>query len=254
MSVTPVRRIDLNADLGEGVGDDAAMLRLVSSASIACGAHAGGPDEMFAALRGARAQGVVAGAHPGYPDRAGFGRRAMDLSEDAVERRLAYQIGAACGMAALAGHRIAYVKTHGALYNRAASEAGLSRAICRALRAVDPALVLLCLSGSVTERVGRDAGLAVAAEIFADRAYRPDGTLLPRDQLGAVIHDDGAVVARVLAMLRTGRVAAADGTELPLAMDSLCLHGDTPGAVALAQALRAAIEGAGWRIAAFAAP
>jgi UPF0271 protein len=249
--VRDVRSIDLNADLGEGAGDDAAMLALVSSASIACGGHAGNPESMFAALVAARARGVVAGAHPGYPDRAGFGRVVVPMPPDAISRLVAAQVGALCGVAALAGARVAYVKPHGALYNLAASDVAVSGAICDAVRAVDGSLALLCLSGSVTERVARDRGMRVAAEIFADRAYRADGTLLPRGEPGAVIDHPEAVVARVLAMLGSGAVTAACGTRLPLAMDSLCLHGDTPGAVALARALRRAIEAAGWRIAPF---
>jgi UPF0271 protein len=245
------RNIDLNADLAEDVGDDAAMMALVSSASIACGAHAGGPEAMFAALLAARRHGVVAGAHPGYADRANFGRVEVAMTLEAISRMVAYQVGAACGVAALAVCRIAYVKPHGALYNLAASDAEVARAVCRAVRAVDPRLALLCLSGSVCEKVARDMGLPVASEIFADRAYGPDGTLVPRSQPGAVIHDPGAVVSRVCDMLRRGCVTAIDGTELPLAMDSLCLHGDTPGAVALARSLRAAIEAEGWRIAPF---
>lgn len=246
-------RIDLNADLAEGVGDDAAMLALVSSANIACGAHAGGPDEMHAALTTARRLGVAAGAHPGYPDRANFGRVAMPMTPDQVARMVAWQVGAACGAAALAGHRITYVKAHGALYNLAAIDADVARAIAVAVRSVDPGLALLVLSGSVAERVARDMGLTVAAEVFADRAVQPDGTLVPRGAPGAVIHDPQEVIARAAAMLRDGAVTAVDGTRLPLAMDSICLHGDTPGAVAIARALRAGLEGAGWRIAAFAA-
>lgn len=246
------RSIDLNADLGEETGDDAAMLALVSSANIACGGHAGGPEAMFAAFSTARARGVVTGAHPGFADRANFGRLAVPMSAGEIERMVAAQAGAACGVAALAGHRVAYVKPHGALYNLAAGNREVSRAICRATRAVDPALALLGLSGSVTEQVAREAGLPFAAEIFADRAYLADGTLMPRGRPGAVISDPAAVVARVRLMLAEGRVTAACGTSLPLAMDSLCLHGDTPGAVALARALRRAIEEAGWRIAPFA--
>jgi UPF0271 protein len=248
----PLRSIDLNADLAEGVGEDVAMMALVSSANIACGAHAGGPDEMFAALAAARAAGVVAGAHPGYADRANFGRIVVPMSEDAIARMVSYQIGAACAIAALAGHRIAYVKLHGALYNLAAGDAGVAQAVCRAVRAVDPGLAMLCLSGSVCERLARDMGLPVAAEIFADRAYRSDGTLVPRGAPGAVIHAPEAVVARVCDMLDRGSVTAEDGSDVPLAMDSLCLHGDTPGAVALARALRSAIEARGWCIAPFA--
>lgn len=245
-------RIDLNADLGEGVGDDAAMMGIVSSASIACGGHAGGPEEMHAALATARARGVAAGAHPGYADRANFGRIVVPMTAEGVTRMVAHQVGAACGMAALAGHRITYVKAHGALYNLSATDADVARAIARAVRAVDAGLWLLCLSGSVAERASRDMGLSVAAEVFADRAVQPDGTLVPRGQPGAVIHDAQAVVDRALAMLRDGAVTAVDGSRLPMAMDSICLHGDTPGAVAIARALRAGLEGAGCRIAAFA--
>ena len=246
------RRIDLNADLGEGMGDDAAMLALVSSANIACGGHAGGRDTMLAALTTARARGVVAGAHPGYADRANFGRVVVPMSAEEIARMVAEQIATLCEVAALAGHRVAYVKPHGALYNLAATDAEVSRAICRAVRAVDQEMALLCLSGSVTERVAREMGLPVGAEIFADRAYLADGTLMPRGQPGAVIDDPAAVVARVRRMLGDGCVTAACGTVLPLAMDSLCLHGDTPGAVVLARTLRAAIEAEGWRIAPFA--
>jgi 5-oxoprolinase (ATP-hydrolysing) subunit A len=245
-------RIDLNADLGEGVGDDAAMMGIVSSANIACGGHAGGPEEMHAALTTARAKGVAAGAHPGYPDRANFGRMVLPMTADAVTRMVAHQVGAACGMAALAGHRVTYVKAHGALYNLAATDADVAAAIARAVRAVNGGLAILCLSGSVAERVSRDMGLTVAAEVFADRAVQPDGTLVPRGVAGAVIHDPQVVVDRAIAMLRDGVVTATDGTRLPMAMDSICLHGDTPGAVSIARALRAGLTAAGWRIAAFA--
>ncbi len=248
---TTRRRIDLNADLGEEVGDDAAMLALVSSANIACGGHAGGPEAMFAAMVEARRQGVALGAHPGYADRANFGRLVVPMTAGEVERMVAAQVGAAMGAAALAGGRIAYVKAHGALYNLAAVEPEVARAIARAVRAVDPGLVLLGLSGSAGAAAAGEI-LPVAAEVFADRAYAPDGTLVPRGQTGAVIHDPEAVVARVLAMLAEGAVTAADGTKLPLAMDSICLHGDTPGAVALARALRAALTADGWAIAPFA--
>ena len=244
------RSIDLNADLGEGVGDDAALMTLVTSASIACGGHAGGGQVMRRALVQARDCGVVAGAHPGYADRANFGRVVVPMTAGAITAMVAGQVAAACEMAAEVGHRIGYVKPHGALYNLAATDAVVSAAICDAIRPTG--LVLLCLSGSVTERVARAAGIPVAAEIFADRAYRPDGTLVPRGTPGAVIHDAQAVVARVLDMLRTGTVTAIDGTALPLAMDSLCLHGDTPGAVTLARLLRAAIIATGVRIAPFA--
>jgi 5-oxoprolinase (ATP-hydrolysing) subunit A len=246
------RHIDLNADLGEGVGDDMAMLSIVSSANIACGLHAGGPDEMGAAFVAARAQGVAIGAHPAYADRANFGRIVVPHTLAEVERLVAWQIGAACGLAALCGHQITYVKAHGALYNLAATDAGVARAIARAIRAVDPGLVSLSLAGSVGAEATVATGLRVAAEVFADRAYRPDGTLLPRTEPGAVIHDPQVVTARTLRMLTEGAIAATDGSKLPAQMDSICLHGDTPGAVALARVLKAELIGAGWRIAPFA--
>lgn len=250
--MTSARRIDLNADLGEEVGDDAAMLALVSSANIACGGHAGGPEAMFAAMAEAKRLGVTVGAHPGYADRANFGRVVVPMSAGEIERLVAAQVGSALGVAALAGLRLGYVKPHGALYNLAAVQPDVAVAVARAVRAVDPGLRLLCLSGSAGERVSRDL-LTVAAEVFGDRGYAADGTLLPRGQPGAVIHDPVAVVARVRAMLAEGAVTAADGTRLRLAMDSICLHGDTPGAVELARALRATLESDGWTIAPFSA-
>lgn len=247
-----VRSVDLNADLGEGVGDDAAMLGLVSSANVSCGCHAGDADTMAAAFTTAKAQGVSAGAHPGYADRTNFGRVVVPMDGAALERMVAWQVGAAMGVAALAGTRVRYVKAHGALYNLAAVDAGAARAVARAVRAVDGGLMLLCPAASVAETEAQAAGLGTAAEVFADRAYRADGTLVPRTEPGAVIHDATDVCARVLAMLESGAIRAVDGTSVPLRMDSICLHGDTPGAVALARSLRAALEGAGWRIAPFA--
>ncbi|PZQ96995.1 MAG: LamB/YcsF family protein [Cereibacter sphaeroides] len=245
-------RIDLNADLGEGIGDDAAMLTIVSSANIACGAHAGGPDLLLATLTTAKANGVAAGAHPGYADRANFGRNVVPMSAAELEYLVAWQIGAALGVAALAGHRIAYVKIHGALYNLAAVDADVATAIARGVTGVDPNLTLLCPALSQAERAGEAAGLRTAAEVFADRAYRPDGTLMPRSEPGAVIHDPDQVVARTLDMLDSGRIRTSDNGLLPLRMDSICLHGDTSGAVQIARRLRSALEGAGWRIAPFA--
>jgi UPF0271 protein len=250
MTHATAHSIDLNADLGEGMGDDAAVMALVSSANIACGGHAGDAVSMRAALRAARDAGIAAGAHPGYEDRADFGRVVVPMDPGAIAAMVARQVGALADIAAGLGLRLAHVKAHGALYNLAAVDAGVARAVCDGIRAVDPGLACLCLSGSLAERVARDAGLRVVAEVFADRAVRPDGTLVPRGTPGAVIHDPAAVVARVRAMLADGAVTAVDGSRLPLAMDSICLHGDTPGAVALARALRAAILDAGWCIAA----
>ncbi len=244
--------IDLNADLGEDRGDDLAMLGLVSSANVACGFHAGGPDQMSAAFAAARSAGVAIGAHPGYADRVNFGRVVVPMSEAAIERMVAYQIGAACGLAALAGHRISHVKAHGALYNLAATDTGVARAIARGIAGVDPGLVSLCLAGSEGARVMAEAGLRVASEVFADRAYRPDGTLVPRDQPGAVLHHPQDVIDRTLLMLSERALLAQDGSRRPTQMDSICLHGDTPGAVDLARRLRAGLQDAGWRIAPFA--
>jgi 5-oxoprolinase (ATP-hydrolysing) subunit A len=246
------RSIDLNADLGEGVGDDLAMLGLVSSANIACGFHAGGPDAMAAAFTAARAAGAAIGAHPGYADRTNFGRIDLPLTLAQIERLVAYQTGAACSLAALAGHRITYVKAHGALYNLAAINADVARAIARGIKAADPSLTCLCLAGSTGAEATAAEGLRVAAEVFADRAYRPDGTLLPRGQPGAVIHDAQLITTRALQMLQDRAITAVDGTIRPTQIDSICLHGDTPGAVGLARALRSGLIAAGWQIAPFA--
>lgn len=248
MSAPRPLSVDLNADLGEGVGDDAAMMAVVSSANVACGGHAGNAATMQAALEAARDHGVSVGAHPGYEDRANFGRVVVPMGADAITGMVTRQTSALADMAAALGMRLSYVKAHGALYNLAAVDREVSQAVCDGIRAVDPGLACLCLSGSVTERVAQDAGLRVMAEVFADRAYRPDGTLVPRGEAGAVIHDPQAVVGRVLDMLEQGAITAVDGSRLPLAMDSICVHGDTPGAVALARALRQAIAAAGWAV------
>ena len=244
--------IDLNADLGEGIGDDAALLGFVSSANIACGFHAGGPDAMSTAFADARAKGVAVGAHPGYADRANFGRIAVPMTASGVERLVAYQTGAACSLAVLAGHRITYVKAHGALYNLAATDTDVARAIARGIRAADPGLVSLCLAGSAGAGAMADEGLRVAAEVFADRAYLPDGRLVPRHMPDAMIYDAQTITTRALQMLQDRAITTVDGTRRPVQIDSICLHGDTPGAVALAGALRTGLIAAGWQIAAFA--
>jgi UPF0271 protein len=249
--------IDLNADLGEGfgpyrIGDDAAMLGIVTSANIACGFHAGDPEVLFATLTAARAAGVTPGAHPGFADRAHFGRRLLPTTEAEVERMVAYQVGAAAGVAALAGHPLAYVKAHGALYNLAAVDDGVARAIARAVRAVDPGLWCLVLAGSRAAGLAEALGLSVAHEVFADRAYLPDGTLVPRDRPGSVLHDAGAIAARIGAFLRDGAMTAIDSSRIAMPVHSICVHGDTPGAVAIAQAVRAAVLAGGAVLAPFA--
>ncbi len=250
--------IDLNADLGEGfgqwrMGDDEAMLGIVTSANVACGFHAGDPDIMATTFALAKEKGVAVGAHVAFPDLAGFGRRAMALTPTEIENLVAYQLGAAQGAAALVGHRIAHVKAHGALANIAERDADVAGAIVRAVRAVDPALVLLAIALSEQTRAANRAGLAVAHEIFADRAYAEDGRLLSRAQKGAVIEDVEEAIARVTAMLAEGALVTASGKRLPTRIDSICVHGDTPHAVTMAQRLRATLEAAGWTIRAFAA-
>ena len=248
-------RIDLNADLGEGfgawtMGDDAAMLGVVTSASVACGGHAGDPDTMVRTLTLARDRGVTVGAHPGFADPAGFGRRVIPMTPDAIGRLVAVQTGALLGAAALAGVRIAYVKPHGALANLAAADPAVAQAIAQAVRAVSPDLGLLCLSGTALARAGEAAGLRVVQELYADRAYLPDGQLVPRDRPGAVLHDTEAIADRMLRWVDTGRMPLPEGGDVALHGQSICVHGDTPGAVAIARHLRAALEAAGVTVAA----
>ena len=251
--------IDLNADLGESFGrwtipgeDD--MLALVSSASIACGAHAGDPSVMRATVRAARARGVVVGAHPGYPDLQGFGRRDLALAADEIAAQVAAQTGALLGIARLEGTTVRYVKPHGALYNRAARDADAARAIVAGARSVVPDLVLLALAGSAMVSAAEEAAMRVAREAFVDRAYRGDGTLLPRGEPGAVLDDPALVAERALRLVEDGRVEAADGTMLTLRADSLCVHGDSPRATRLVAAVRERLERAGVVIAPFVAP
>lgn len=252
-----MREIDLNADLGEGfgpwaMGDDAAMLDIVSSANLACGGHAGDAEVMFASLREAAARGVVVGAHPGYADREGFGRRVIPMPPDAIARMVAAQVGTLQGVAALAGGEVRYVKAHGALANLAADRAEVAAAIAVAVRAMPGKLALLAISGTELEVQGRKAGLSVVAEVFADRAYRADGRLVPRDVPGAVLHDPEEVAARMLRFAETGRMPVLGGGEVALAARSVCVHGDSPGAVAMARALRRRLEGAGVAVRPFA--
>ncbi|WP_235932981.1 LamB/YcsF family protein [Paragemmobacter ruber] len=252
-----MREIDLNADLGEGfgpwtMGDDAAMLDIVSSANLACGGHAGDAEVMFASLRQAAARGVVVGAHPGYADREGFGRRVIPMPPDAIARMVAAQVGALQGVAALAGVEVRYVKAHGALANLAADRAEVAAAIAVAVRDLPGRLALLAISGTELEVQGRKAGLPVVAEVFADRAYRADGRLVPREVPGAVLHDPEEVAARMLRFAETGRMPVLGGGEVALAARSVCVHGDSPGAVAMARALRKRLEGAGVAIRPFA--
>ncbi len=252
-------RIDLNSDLGESfgpwrMGDDAAILGVVTSANIACGGHAGDPATMVETLTLARERGVVAGAHPGFADREGFGRRLIPLSVREVEQLVATQIGALMGAAALAGASVRYVKPHGALGNWAADDRAVADAIARATRAVSPDLAILAISGTELELAAREAGLAVFSEIFADRGYLANGRLVPRSREGAMIHDPAAAAARLVDFLSTGRMPTIEGVAIPLDAHSICVHGDSAGALAMARNVRAELEAAGVTVAPFLQP
>ena len=246
-------RIDLNGDVGEGMGHDPELIPLLTSAYVACGGHTGHEATMRATVVLARAHGVAVGAHPSFPDREGFGRRAMPMASDQARQSVTDQIRALAGIAAGEGVVLRHVKPHGALYNLAAQDAQLADAIARAVGAVDQELVLVGLAGSELIAAGRRAGLRTANEVFADRAYAADGSLVPRDRPGAVIHDTFAVVERALAMVRDRRVASIDGQTITLEVDTICLHGDTPSAPILARAVRDALTRAGIALAALAA-
>lgn len=246
-------RINLNADLGEGygpwkMGDDAAMLDIVASANIACGGHAGDADTMRRTLRLARERGVSVGAHPSYPDLQGFGRRAMALSPAELESQVAGQVGALAGIAALENIRLTHVKPHGALNNLACVERSVADTICRAVAAIDRTLILLAPAASELVVASRAAGLPVVEEIFADRAYLPDGQLVPRSRPDAMIHGAEACLAHVLAMLDAGALIAVDGTRIATPIGSICVHGDNPGAVAVARHLREQLAARGHQL------
>jgi 5-oxoprolinase (ATP-hydrolysing) subunit A len=249
--------IDLNADLGESfgawrLGDDEALLGIVTSANIACGFHAGDPLTIRRACAGAVANGVSIGAQVSYRDLAGFGRREMIVPPDELTAEVLYQIAALDGIARTEGGKVRYVKPHGALYNRCVRDPVQAAAIAAAVSAYDPGLPLLTLPGGEAARVAADAGLTVVAEAFADRSYRADGTLVPRGQPGAVITDPAMVAARAASMATSHTVQSVDGREVPAPFRSVCVHGDTPGAVTLARAVREALERAGVHVAPFA--
>ena len=252
-------RIDLNADLGEGfgiyaLGDDPALLQSVTSASIACGFHAGDPTTMARAVESCLARGVALGAHPGLPDLVGFGRRAMAVTPAEASDLVTYQVGALAAFAARQGQRLQHVKPHGALYAMAERDPTIAQSIAQAVRGVDGGLILMGLSGGGLVAAGRAVGLRVAEEVFADRSYAPDGTLTPRGQPGAVLHDPAQVAARIVRLAREGRVAATDGSDLTLAADTICLHGDSPGAAGLAREVRRVLEAGGVAVRPLGAP
>jgi UPF0271 protein len=237
-----VATIDLNCDMGEGAGEDEALMPLVSSANVACGGHAGDEPTMRATVRLARRHGVAVGAHPSYPDRAGFGRERMARTPEQVRADVAAQVRVLLAVCREEGVPLVHVKPHGALYNAAAGDPALAQAVAEAVREIDPGLVVVCLAGSPMAGVVRGLGLACAEEAFADRGYTARGTLLPRGQPGALVEDPEAVAERASRMARERVVVAADGTPVTVHADTLCLHGDTPGAVALAQAVRARLR------------
>lgn len=248
-----VQRIDLNVDVGESFGPytfghDEAVLRHVSSANVACGVHGGDPSVMRRTVRLAVESGVAIGAHPGFADRVGFGRREIRMQEQEVEDLVAYQIGALAGVAATEQARLHHVKPHGALYNMVARDRALANAVARAVAGVDDTLILFGLSGACLIEAGEAVGLRTAAEVFADRAYQADGSLVPRDQPGAVITDPTEVAERGLRLAQEGSVTVRSGEVIELRHDTICLHGDTPGAGALAARLRSSLEGAGVRV------
>jgi 5-oxoprolinase (ATP-hydrolysing) subunit A len=249
-------RIDLNADLGESfgtwvLGDDEAMLDVVTSANVACGFHAGDATTIRRTVAAAVERGVVVGAQVGYRDLAGFGRRRIDMDPADLTADVLYQLGALEAMCRVAGTRVAYVKPHGALYNTAAVDEVQARAVVDAVTAYDAALPLLAQPGSVLLRVAQSAGLPVVGEAFADRGYSADGRLVPRSHPGAVLTDPGEVAERVLRIVTEGTVLAVDGSLVAVPARSVCTHGDTPGAVGLARAVRTRLEAAGVTLAPF---
>ena len=251
-----MQTVDLNADLGEGfgiweLGDDDAMLEIVTSANVACGFHAGDPVRLASTCQSAAACGVRVGAQVGYHDLAGFGRRYIDVEAAELTADVIYQIGALQALARTAGTTVGYVKPHGALYNTIVKDREQARAVAEAVHAVDPALPVLGLSGSVFFDEARRLGLRTVAEAFADRAYRPDGQLVSRREKGAVLHDPNQIAERVATMVACGRVTAADGSTIDVEVESVCVHGDSPGAVEIATAVRKRLLADGVELAAF---
>jgi len=243
--------VDLNSDMGEGfgpwkMGDDEAMLSIVSSANVACGWHAGDPIIMHRTAEIAKAKGVSIGAHPGFGDLWGFGRRVIrgDSMSD-LEKQIAYQVGAMQALATMAGHKVTHVKTHGALGNMTNDDDDMAMAVGRAIKAVDPALVYVVMPGLSTERAADRLGLPMAREVFADRTYDDSGNLTSRKTPGAVIHDAGMAAQRVLRMIEEQEIVTVTGKRLKVAIDTICVHGDNPAAVAMAKTVRETLEAAG---------
>lgn len=249
--------MDLNSDLGESfgawpMGDDTAMLDIVTSANVACGFHAGDPAGILDTLRRAAANGVSIGAHVAYPDLAGFGRRNMDVASRELRADIIYQIGALQALAKVAGTQVRYVKPHGALYNTIAQDERQATDVIEAIRSLDDSLALVVLAGSPLAGWAKAAGLRVVAEAFADRGYTPQGTLVSRREPGAVLHDPAVVAARMLRLVQEGVVEAVDGSLARIEADSICVHGDSPDAVGMAREVRRVLLAAGVDLKAFA--
>lgn len=254
-----MRRVDINSDLGESfgaytIGSDEAVMQYATSVNIACGFHAGDPVVMEKTVALARAAGVGVGAHPGYPDLQGFGRRRLAMSPSEARAAVIYQIGALQGFLNAAGLTLQHVKLHGALYNAAATDDALARAVCLGVRDAAPGAILLGLSGSAMLRAAEQAGLRAAGEVFADRAYNDDGTLVSRSLPGAVLHDAGFAIARAVRMVKEGVVESVNGKPTPVRADSICVHGDNANALEFVRRLRRALEAEGVVVAPLGAP
>ncbi|HEM8292771.1 LamB/YcsF family protein [Providencia sp. PROV259] len=251
------KQIDLNSDLGESfgqwqMGNDEAILSVVSSANVACGFHAGSPEGILKTLKAAKENGVAVGAHVGYPDLVGFGRRNMDIASSELIADVIYQIGALKGLATAAGTDVLYVKPHGALYNTIAHDKRQAIAVIDAIKSIDNQLILVALAGSPLIGWAQDSGLQVVAEAFADRAYNSDGTLVSRKLAGSVLHDPKIVAERMLQLVQEGGVVSIDGKFTPIDAGSICVHGDSPGALEMAQQVRSILEKQGIEIYGFA--
>ncbi|MFZ7102135.1 MAG: LamB/YcsF family protein [Peptococcaceae bacterium] len=240
-------RVDLNSDLGESfgvykLGMDQEVLAVITSANIACGMHAGDPLVMTDTVKSAAANKTAIGAHPGYPDLSGFGRRNLVMSPEEIKAYVIYQIGALAAFAKVYGQEIQHVKAHGALYNMAAKDYRTAYAIAEAVKAVDPEMIFMALANSELVKAARDIGLKVAEEVFADRAYNPDGTLVARGTPGAMVHDKDQAVSRTVRMVTEGKVTAVNGEEINIKADSICVHGDNPYAIAFVKEIRNALK------------
>ena len=246
-------KVDLNSDIGESfgaynMGDDAAVMDAVTSANVACGFHAGDPLVMKKTIKNCAAKGVAVGAHPGYPDLVGFGRRNMKCTPEEEYADCLYQIGALSAFCRTNGLALQHVKPHGAMYNQAAKDPGLARAIARAVKDSGENIILMGLANSEFENAAKEMGVPFAAEAFADRGYMPDGSLVPRSQPGAIIHDVEEAAKRVVRMVTEGTVGAVDGTVINFRPQSICMHGDTPEAVDMAKTVRRELEAAGVKV------